>query len=50
MLSAADDDLLCRTGPGTPMGNMVRRFWVPFPYSSEQTFRDQLDAHGGSGF
>ena len=29
MLRAADNELLTRTGPGTPMGNLFRRFWVP---------------------
>jgi phenylpropionate dioxygenase-like ring-hydroxylating dioxygenase large terminal subunit len=29
MLSAADNDLLCRTGPETPMGQYFRRFWQP---------------------
>ncbi len=30
MLSAADNELLCRVGPGTPMGGYLRRFWTPF--------------------
>jgi phthalate 4,5-dioxygenase oxygenase subunit len=29
MLSAADNELLTRTGPGTAMGELLRRFWVP---------------------
>jgi phenylpropionate dioxygenase-like ring-hydroxylating dioxygenase large terminal subunit len=29
MLSAADNELLTRTGPGTAMGDLFRRFWVP---------------------
>jgi phthalate 4,5-dioxygenase len=29
MLSAHDDELLTRTGRGTPMGALFRRFWVP---------------------
>lgn len=29
MLSREDNRLLTETGPGTPMGNLVRRFWVP---------------------
>ena len=29
MLNAADNDLLTRIGPGTPMGNYLRRFWQP---------------------
>jgi phthalate 4,5-dioxygenase oxygenase subunit len=35
MLSHADNELICRTGPGTPMGNLMRRYWVPFLYSNE---------------
>ena len=35
MLTTADNLLLCETGPGTPMGDLMRRFWVPFLYSSE---------------
>ncbi len=35
MLSPADNALLCGTGPGTPMGELMRRYWVPFLYSSE---------------
>ena len=26
---------LVRTGPGTPMGNLMRRYWVPVLLSSE---------------
>ena len=29
MLSADDNERLTRTGPGTPMGELFRRFWVP---------------------
>ena len=29
MLSTADNELLCRVGPGTPMGDYLRRFWTP---------------------
>ena len=35
MLSHADNDLLCRVGPGTPMGALMREFWVPVLVSSE---------------
>ena len=31
MLSKEDNELLTRTGPGTPMGNALRRYWVPMP-------------------
>ena len=29
MLSAADNELLTRTGAGTPMGEYFRRYWQP---------------------
>ncbi|MEQ9123462.1 MAG: Rieske 2Fe-2S domain-containing protein [Alphaproteobacteria bacterium] len=29
MLKPEDNDLLCRVGPGTPMGELFRRFWLP---------------------
>src|SRR5262245_10651490 len=35
MLSAADNELLTRTGPGTPMGTYFRRFWQPALLSEE---------------
>ncbi|MBV8087745.1 MAG: hypothetical protein JO247_23295, partial [Chloroflexi bacterium] len=35
MLTAADSDLLTQTGPGTPMGELFRRFWLPALLPSE---------------
>ncbi|MSQ10678.1 MAG: aromatic ring-hydroxylating dioxygenase subunit alpha [Dehalococcoidia bacterium] len=35
MLTAADNEYLCRVGPGTPMGTLMRRFWMPAIISSE---------------
>ena len=35
MLSREDNDLLTQTGPGTPMGDMFRRYWLPVLLSSE---------------
>ncbi|MET0911574.1 MAG: Rieske 2Fe-2S domain-containing protein [Ilumatobacteraceae bacterium] len=35
MLSAEDDELLTRTGAGTPMGELFRRFWMPVLLSRE---------------
>ncbi|MEA2639901.1 MAG: hypothetical protein QOF51_1295 [Chloroflexota bacterium] len=29
MLPKEENELLCLTGPGTPMGRMMRRFWMP---------------------
>lgn len=34
-MDPATSDLLTRTGPGTPMGNLMRRYWVPILSSSE---------------
>jgi nitrite reductase/ring-hydroxylating ferredoxin subunit len=35
MLSAKDNDYLCRIGPGTPMGNLMREYWMPAVRSDE---------------
>jgi phenylpropionate dioxygenase-like ring-hydroxylating dioxygenase large terminal subunit len=35
MLNAADNELLTRTGAGTPMGEYFRRFWQPVALSRE---------------
>ena len=35
MLSAKENDLLTRVGPGTPMGDLYRRFWLPVLLSDE---------------
>jgi 5,5'-dehydrodivanillate O-demethylase len=35
MLSAARNDMLTRVGPGTPMGNLLRRYWMPIGGASE---------------
>jgi phenylpropionate dioxygenase-like ring-hydroxylating dioxygenase large terminal subunit len=40
MLSLQDNAYLTRTGPGTPMGDLFRRFWLPLFLSSELTERD----------
>ena len=40
MLSQADNELLTRTGPGTRMGNLMRRYWLPALLSSELTGPD----------
>jgi len=29
MLSREENELITRTGPGTPMGNVMRRYWMP---------------------
>src|SRR5579864_6358596 len=35
MLSKEDNGLVTRVGPGTPMGNLFRQYWVPALLSSE---------------
>ena len=35
MLSTADNELLTRVGPGTPMGELMRRYWIPAVLSHE---------------
>src|SRR5919204_688234 len=35
MLSTAENDLICRVGPGTPMGDLMRQYWIPALLSSE---------------
>jgi phthalate 4,5-dioxygenase oxygenase subunit len=29
VLSKEDNELLCRVGPGTPMGDLMRQYWIP---------------------
>jgi phthalate 4,5-dioxygenase oxygenase subunit len=35
MLSQADNDFLCRVGAHTPMGSVLREYWIPFLTSDE---------------
>ncbi len=35
MLSREQNDILTQTGPGTPMGNLFRRYWLPALLSEE---------------
>ncbi len=35
MLSDSDNKILCRIGPGTPMGNVFREYWLPAIRSDE---------------
>src|SRR5262245_22494271 len=35
MLTQAENELITRVGPGTPMGNLMRQYWVPAGLSSE---------------
>jgi phthalate 4,5-dioxygenase oxygenase subunit len=40
MLAARDNDRLTRVGPGTPMGEVFRRYWLPAALSEELPERD----------
>jgi phenylpropionate dioxygenase-like ring-hydroxylating dioxygenase large terminal subunit len=35
MFTAEDNEILTRVGPGTPMGELFRRFWIPFMLAEE---------------
>ncbi len=35
MLRKDENELLTRVGPGTPMGDLFRRFWLPAALSEE---------------
>ncbi len=35
MASASDSEILTRVGPGTPMGALMREYWIPAAMSSE---------------
>ena len=40
MLTKEENELLTRTGPGTPMGDLYRRFWLPVLLASELATAD----------
>ena len=40
MLSQEDNELLCRVGPGTAMGNLMRQYWIPAVRSDELPVSD----------
>ena len=35
MITHEQNEYLCRTGPGTPMGELFRRYWLPAMLSTE---------------
>jgi len=37
MLSKENTETLCRVGPGTVMGDLMRQYWLPVVYSWELT-------------
>jgi nitrite reductase/ring-hydroxylating ferredoxin subunit len=40
MLKPEDNERLCRVGPGSPMGNLMRRYWQPAALASELPEKD----------
>lgn len=65
MLTKLENELLTRVGPGTPMGELVRRFWIPALSSTDlpdpagdpvrvrlvgENFVAWRDGHGRVGF
>ena len=45
MLTRQDNELLTRTNPGTPMGNLMRRYWLPALFSWELAQPDSDPLH-----
>jgi len=41
MLSGGDNETLTRVGPGTPMGDLMRHYWIPACLSSELEADDE---------
>jgi phenylpropionate dioxygenase-like ring-hydroxylating dioxygenase large terminal subunit len=37
MLPVEENELMCRVGPGTPMGEVLRHYWLPVFFPSELT-------------
>ena len=35
MLTSEDNELLCRVGSGTAMGDLIRQYWIPALLTSE---------------
>lgn len=42
MLNREDNALICRVGPGTPMGDMMRRYWHPVCTSAQLAQNDSV--------
>jgi len=40
MLTKEDNDIITRVGPGTPMGNVMRQYWIPAAMSIEMPAPD----------
>jgi len=40
VLTQEENELICRVGPGTPMGNLFREYWLPAMLSEEAPHPD----------
>jgi len=40
MLNTQENEYMCRVGPGTPMGNLIRQYWIPALMPSELPVAD----------
>jgi phthalate 4,5-dioxygenase len=40
MLSAQDNEILTRVGPGTMLGDLMRQYWIPALMSNEVPVSD----------
>ena len=45
MITATENDLLTRVGPGTAMGGMMRRYWLPVCTSAQLPAPDSPPLH-----
>ena len=46
MLSKEENNLITRVGPGTPVGNVMRQYWLPAMLSSELPAPDSDPVRG----
>jgi hypothetical protein len=42
MTSRELNDFLTQTGPGTPMGNLLRRYWIPAGFTALEAWEPFL--------
>ena len=45
MLTREDNELITQVGPGTPMGELFRRFWLPVMLAEEVPNADSTPEH-----
>ena len=49
MLSQEDNEILTRVGPGTLMGNLLRRYWTPACFLGAADVRQPTHARAAAG-